>query len=85
MLFYYLLGIAVGILITIVFSRIGKKKDLDGEVIFDIYNEDCPVTIKFSKDVGALMGSKVVSLVVVNNSDIYNPYNENIEKGGEKQ
>lgn len=74
---YYILGIIIGVIGCIVFQKFFAKSYTEGIVKFDIYNEDCPVVVKFTKDVGYLMSLKTIKLKVDNTSNIiYNPYND---------
>ena len=79
---YYIIGIVIGVLSTIVWIKILRKQDA-GTVQFDIYNEDCPMVVRFNKDIGYLMDQKelllkveVINTVRQDTNIIYNPYND---------
>ena len=79
---YYIIGIVIGVLSTIVWIKILRKQDA-GTVQFDIYNEDCPMVVRFNKDIGYFMDQKelllkveVINTVRQDTNIIYNPYND---------
>lgn len=79
----YIIGIIIGILLCLVWVKILHKRDA-GTVQFDIYNEDCPVIVRFNKDIGYLMDQKelLLKVEVINTvkqdstNIIYNSFND---------